>query len=240
VTVPSPKIRLKTDNHSIQGKCFLRKLLIREAGLEPCRVLDLFAGEGNIWRELRRKPRNPDGDPPLNVEAYTPVDSANRQAGQIRLKINRRLIAALNGDENSTVYAGEDLKRYNVIDVDCYGDPWEVWQALLFRIKWPTAVFLTRGKVTYGSGRMPISELAKQVMGIPASWNVPGKIELLDYSDRCQLLQSCPTAAITSGYWTENPRVDYYALLVEPVQSGDTQSGGGSFSATAPTAPDSI
>jgi hypothetical protein len=222
MTVPSPKLRLKTDNHSLTDKCNLRRLLIREAQLEPLRVLDLFAGEGNIWGSLRRQPRyDPDLAPedqiqPLDVQAYTPVDSANRQAGQIRFKITPRLIASLNGDDKVDEYTGTDLGRYNTIDCDCFGDPFEIWRELLFRIKQPTAVFLTRGRVTYGSGRMPISNLAKQVMGIPADWNIPGKIDLLDYADRCQLLQPCPTARIDSGYELRFPRVTYYALLVVP------------------------
>lgn len=219
MTVPSPKLRLKTDNHSLEEKCVLRRLLVEIAGFESLHVLDLFAGEGNIWRELRRQSRDPEAPPPLRVERYTPVDAAAKQAGQLRFKITPRLIASLNGDETVTAYAGNGLNRYNVVDVDTYGDPFEIWRELLFRIKQTTVVFLTRGRVTYGSGRMPISKLAKQVCGIPDSWNVPGKIELLDYTDRRQLLQYCPTAHITAGYITNNPRVDYYGLIVEPTAS---------------------
>lgn len=141
-------------------KCALRRQLIEEARapdpdawpeahaieLEPLRVLDLFAGEGHIWTELRRQPRYDqdiafeDQPRPLQVEKYTPVDRVQRQPGQLRFKITPRLIAAL--DEK------DGLKRYNVIDVDTYGEPWEIWQVLLFHIKQPTAIFLTRGKVT--------------------------------------------------------------------------------------------
>lgn len=212
--LPSPKLRLKTDNHSLGDKCVLRRKVIYEANLEPVRVLDLFAGEGNIWNELRREPR-PDPDIPeeerihaLRVERYTPIDQSNRQAGQIRFKITPRLIESLDLESG--------LARYNVIDVDTYGDPWEIWRAVLYHITQPTAVFLTRGKVTYGAGRMPISNLAKKVMGIPASWDVPGKIELLDFADRCQLLQTCPTAEIQFGYWLDGARVDYYGVFVVP------------------------
>lgn len=186
----------------------MRRQLISEAKLEPLRVLDLFAGEGNIWNELRRTSRDPDAPPPLKIERYTPVDSVNRQPGQIRFKITPRLIASLDEDNG--------LSRYNVIEVDCYGDPFELWHEILFRIKSPTAVFLTRGRVTYGAGRMPISNYAKKVMGIPSTWNVPGRIELLTYSDRCQLLQPCPTAKIEFGLQMDFPRVSYYGLFVQP------------------------
>lgn len=215
----TPKLRVQTDNHSLNEKCDLRRLVIGEAGLEPCRVLDLFAGEGNIWTELKRKHRDPNAPAPLKVTHYIPVDSANRQPGQIQKKITRRIIAAFNGDPDEESCAGSDLMRYNVVDVDTYGDPWEIWQALLFRIKTKTAVFLTRGKVTgpAGRGKLPISGLAKKLMGIPASWDVPGKMELMNFSDRYQLLQPCATAQITKGYMIESGRVDYYGLIVEPV-----------------------
>jgi hypothetical protein len=175
MTVPSPKLRLKTDNHSLKDKCLLRRLVIEHAQLGPLRVLDLFAGEGTIWNELRRQSRDPDAPPPLQVEAYTPVDSAVRQPGQLRFKITPRFVAALNGDADVTDFSGTGLSRYNVVDCDCYGDPFGIWRELLFRIKQPTVICLTRGRVTYGSGKMPISNLAKRVMGIPENWNIPGR-----------------------------------------------------------------
>jgi hypothetical protein len=242
MVVASPKLRLKTDNHSLGDKCLLRRELIASARnpdpkeyprahaveLEPLRVLDLFAGEGNIWTEMRREPRyDLDLSPEeqihgVQVERYTPVDVASRQAGQLKFKITPRLIAALNGDKSVDEYAGTDLTRYNVVDVDTFGDPFAIWRELLFRIKQPTAVFLTRGKVTYGSGRMPISKLAQKIMGMPAHWNVPGKIELLNAADEYQLKQFCPTARITIGLKTDHPRVDYYGLLVEPFSTAAT------------------
>jgi hypothetical protein len=212
--LPSPKLKLKTDNQSLGDKTALRRKLIKQAGLEPLRVLDLFAGEGTIWGSLRQPARLKNAPEALNVESYTPIDSVARQPGQIRFKITPRLIAAL--DE------GGGLSRYNCVDVDCFGDPFAIWQALLFRIRVPTAVFLTRGRVTYGAGRMPISKLAKKVMGIPEEWDVPGKVELMEYGDRCQLLQPCPTAKIAFGYKITLRRVDYYALLVKPTEAHAT------------------
>lgn len=189
-------MKQKTDNRSLADKQYLRKRLIREAQLEPLRVLDLFSGEGHIWSGLKKQ---------LHVESYTPIDKEHRQDGQIRMKITPRIILAL------------DLSRYNVIDVDTYGDPWTIWTELLPLIRQKTAIFLTRGKVTYGAGKMPISKQMKQKMGIPTDWDVPGKVELLKYGDRCQLLQPCATAKITKGYGIYLLRVDYYALLVEPL-----------------------
>jgi hypothetical protein len=211
--VASPKLKLKTDNHAITEKVELRKLVIREAGLEPCRVLDLFAGEGNVWTEMRRQA--------VKVSAYTPVDRDSRQPGQIKAKINPRFVAAMAQNNG--------LARFNVIDVDTYGEPWEIWHELLNRITTTTAVFLTRGKVTYGAGRMPISKQAKKNMGIPDSWNVPGKHELLEWADRSQLWQYCPTAHMRltddgePGWWIRFPRVDYYGVIVDPGETTYTK-----------------
>src|SRR6266699_742328 len=131
----SPKLRIRTDNKSLFDKCAIRRLVIEEAQLESLRVLDLYAGEGKLWTELRRKPRGEDQPPALRVERYTPIDHVARQPGQIRFKITPRLIAALDGENHG-------LARFNVVDVDCFGEPWTIWQALLFRITTPTAVFL--------------------------------------------------------------------------------------------------
>ena len=198
---------VKTDNKSLTDKCELRRFLIEETKMEPLRVLDLFAGEGHIWNELRRVHRDPDAPKPLQVTRYTPVDASERQKGQIRAKITPSLIAAL--DEN------EGLRRYNVIDIDTYGEPWEIWAAVLSRIKQPTLVFLTRGKVTYGGGK--VSNFAKQVMGIPLEWQIPVKLDVFNYADECALKQECATARITKGYIVALARVDYYGLLVEPI-----------------------
>lgn len=220
MVVPSPKIRRKTDNHDLTAKLDLRRQVIAQAGIEPLHVLDLFAGLGNIWNSLRAEPRTVHSPKPLDVESYTPVDAVAKQPGQIRAKITPRLIAALNGDPDEVSYKGDGLTRFNVVDIDTYGDPWELWSAILHRIKTKTCVFATRGVVTYGSGKMPITNHAKKVMGIPKTWNVPGRIEILNISDRYCLLEQCPTARISAGWEIKLPRVHYYGLIVEPVLSG--------------------
>jgi hypothetical protein len=212
-------VKPKTDNTSLAEKCKIRRLLIREAKLEPCRVLDLFAGYGAIWGELR-SPQKP--EKPIEVTAYTPVDQEKRQDGQIQAKITPALIGSLNGDESAKSYDGTGLLRFNCIDIDTYGEPWEIWDAVLFRIKQRTAVFLTRGRAAqpgkFADGsRREISKHAKRAMGIPEDWNVPCRGELMDFADRCQLLVTCPTAKIKKGYELRHGQVDYYAVLVEPV-----------------------
>jgi hypothetical protein len=212
----------KTDNKSLADKVALRRLLIEESGLEPLRVLDLYAGEGKLWQELRREPRLVDEDHPraMQVEKYTPVDQVAKQPGQIRFKVSPRLIAALNGDDAEDVYSGTGLSRFNVIDVDSYGDCWGIWTAILFRIKTPTVIFVTRGSVAFGAGRANLSAAARISAGIPVDWSIPVRLELIEFTDGCALLQECPTAKITLGYQIKLPRrgssMIYFGVLVEP------------------------
>jgi hypothetical protein len=212
--IKEKKLFKKTDSAFLDAKLRLRRQVIAEAGFSQLRVLDLFAGDGTIWTELRRQPRTPNGPPALDVVSYVPVDSAKRQDGQIQFKIQPRLIEALN------------LDRYDVIDIDCYGEPWSIWQPILFKIRQPTVVFLTRGRVAFGSGRMQISNVSKMAAGIPVSWDAPCKIELLNHADRCALLQPCPTAKIEFGKFYQYPRATYYGLYVKPIQSGKGEESG--------------
>lgn len=202
------KLHPKTDNYSLEEKVSLRRMVIAEADLGPLSVLDLFAGEGNIWNEMRRKSKDSAAPPPANVVRYTPVDEKAKQPGQIKAKITGRLIAALARDGG--------LSRYNVIEIDCYGDPWEIWRAILDNITSKTVVFITRGKVTYAAGRMSISGVVRKLLGIPEEWNLPGKIELLDHGDDAALKALCPTAHVSKAWKKDLARVDYYGLIVEP------------------------
>jgi hypothetical protein len=177
------KLSRKTDNRSLADKCSIRELVIREAKLEPLRVLDLYAGESHVWNALRRPPYS------LKVSKYTPVDSVARQPGQIRFKTTPRLIAAMNGDRDESMFAGDGLARYNCIDLDVFGDAWSVYRAIVTRIKTRTAVFITRGSVAYGAGRANLSKAARIAMGIPPDWNIPIKLELIEMADKYAILE---------------------------------------------------
>lgn len=201
-----------TDNRSLAAKVLLRKMVIKKMRLEPVRVLDLYAGEGAIWQQMQREK--------IQVESYTPIDRARRQAGQIHFKTSPRLIAALNGDDDVSVYAGEGLTRFNVIDLDAFGDAWAVYRAIVLRLKARTAIFVTRGSVAYGAGRANLSKAAREAMGIPTEWDIPIKLELIEMADRHAMLQSCETATVAQGYQIKMPRkgsaVTYFGLILEP------------------------
>ena len=137
------RVWAQRDNHSLADKVRLREIVCRELG-EPLKVLDLFAGEGWIWKRLRRS---------LEISTYTPVDIRPRQPGTIRMDVTGRSVVAFNPD------------CFNVIDIDTYGDPWEIWDALRRRLTRRSAVFITHGMVGRGEGSLSLFLRAQA--GIP-------------------------------------------------------------------------
>src|SRR5580658_2138961 len=152
--------RLKTDNASLKEKVDLRvDLCSRING--PLRVLDLFAGEGRVWSGVKSV---------LEVSTYTPVDEAPRQPGTIKFVINSRTVKAF------------DVSRFNVIDIDTYGEPWEVFGAIAENIKPGSAIFLTYGHS--GIGRASLTKYLRAACGIPLDWELPSdKEERKGYGD---------------------------------------------------------
>src|SRR5437762_960995 len=97
----------KTDNRSLELKLKIRRWTLGLAKLEGLRILDLCAGEGRIWKAMRQH---------AEVLAYTPCDRAPRAPGTIR------------GDATDPRFlAAFDYSKFNVIDVDTYGEPWDTW-----------------------------------------------------------------------------------------------------------------
>lgn len=93
-------VRTQTDNRSLRDKVRLRSDICARLG-EPLRILDLFAGEGWIWKKMGET---------FPIAAYTPVDIRPRQPGCIRLDVNGRTVHAFNPNQ------------FNVIDIDTCGD----------------------------------------------------------------------------------------------------------------------
>jgi hypothetical protein len=144
----------KTDNRNLELKVAVRKLTIERAGFDRLRVLDLCAGVGKIWARMRTH---------YPVDAYTPCDRAPRMPGVIRGEAER-LVEAF------------DLRRFNVIDIDTYGEPWECWLKVAETLTEPVAVFLTCGATSIGGCN--ISHVARSVLGIPLDWDIPKKKQL--------------------------------------------------------------
>lgn len=101
----------QTDNANLPAKLELRRRLLDALGLERYSVLDLYHGEGLVWGALS-------GEYEVSV---TGVDVKPRTAGTLRMRAEnaiRRL----------------DLSRYDVFDLDSYGSPLSVLDALLKRL----------------------------------------------------------------------------------------------------------
>jgi hypothetical protein len=163
-------------------------MICRELG-EPLRVLDLYAGEGWMWKKLRQS---------LKIAAYTPVDIRPRQAGTIRMNVTGRSVLGFNPD------------RFNVIDIDTYGDPWEVWEGLRRRITRRSAVFITNGIMGRGEGSLSLFLRAQA--GIPHAWPLPVNEGLIRYLGRCYFVRSLAGLKVERALYMEHPHVDYYGM----------------------------
>jgi hypothetical protein len=178
----------KTDNHNLNQKVALRRIICTQLA-EPLRVLDLFAGEGKLWTEMRKT---------FTLASYTPVDEKPRQPGAIKMKVDARTVRAF------------DPKQFNVLDLDSYGEPWEIFAALLPNIQPGTAVFLTYGHVGVRSIR--ISKFLREQCGIPITWEVPTNAELARFLGRQYLRQATAGRAVRI-LSAENENVGYYGIL---------------------------
>jgi hypothetical protein len=101
----------KTDNSHFEAKVQLRIDHLPPEG--AIRVLDCFGGKGRIWREIRRQ------FPDKKIEV-TRVEIKKGLPGIYLCGDNRKYLATL------------DLDRYNVIDLDAYGVPFDQLE-ILFR-----------------------------------------------------------------------------------------------------------
>ena len=187
--------QIKTDNRSLDYKLQLRRHTLDQARLGELRVLDLCAGEGAIWRGLRGR---------LKLADYVPVDLAPRLPGtQVGDVTDDRFLAAF------------DLSRFNVVDIDTYGEPWKPWRYIYERLTRKTAVFLTHGAVS-SPGGSNISKFVLERLGIPLDWKIPLKRELSLFAARYLLLAPSSTARITAGWKVCLQNVTYYGLICIP------------------------
>jgi hypothetical protein len=183
---------MKTDNHSLRQKIELRREVCTLLG-QPLKVLDLFAGEGRVWWKMKDF---------FQIESYTPVDQKPRMAGTIKMTVTPRTIHAF------------DFSQHNVVDVDTYGEPWEVWGELARMISGETAVFLTHGHVSRSSTM--ISKFLRTASGIPIEWDIPKDTSLARRLGRDFLLLTLQSFRVNKALYIEHARVTYYGLLLAP------------------------
>jgi hypothetical protein len=189
------------DNQAPASKLAIRQWALEAAGFKRLRVLDLCSGEGHIWREMKERG--------ARVDEYVPVDRAPRQGGTIKGNIGEGMVEALN------------VPNFNVIDVDTYGSPWEIWSFIAKRITGRTAAFLTDGAAGSMTCGGVLTKFARSAMGIPAEWKIPNSNEVRLFAPPYALYASCMPVNIVSGgrirvdgRWGQ--AVIYYGLVVEP------------------------
>jgi hypothetical protein len=187
---------IKTDNKNLDAKIQLRRRMLDEAKFAEHRVLDLCAGEGVVWRTMRQHAK---------LDDYVPVDLAPRLPGTIVGDVkDERFLSAF------------DLSRFNIIDIDTYGEPWKPWSFLQDRLTANTAVFLTHGAVSTpgGSG---VSNLVLERLGIPLAWNIPMKRDLSEFAAPYMLHPGkCAQVRIAKAWKISLQNVTYYGLICEP------------------------
>lgn len=122
-----------------QAKVEIREKVLAKIGSHDARVLDLFCGEGEMFRAVWQ-----------NAASYVGVDARpwNVSHPPRFVADNRRLMRAI------------DLGHFNVFDLDAFGSCWEQLEILLHRRHWTPgekgAIVLTDGSGTRARmGRFP-------------------------------------------------------------------------------------
>ena len=188
--------QIKTDNKNLDAKIQLRRRVLDEAKFAEHRVLDLCAGEGVVWRTMRHHAK---------LDDYVPVDLEPRLPGTIVGDVkDERFLSAF------------DLSRFNIIDIDIYGEPWKPWSFIQKRLTASTAVFLTHG-ATSSPGGSHVSNFVLERLGIPLTWAIPMKRDLSEFAAPYMLHPGkSARTRIAKGWKISLHNVTYYGLICEP------------------------
>jgi hypothetical protein len=201
----------KTDNRSLRNKIALRQWLLGEMGITDCRVLDTCAGAGQIWDAMREH---------VTLSTWIRSDIKPRRAGTLKLSAVQ-MIGVM------------PIADFNVIDIDPYGEPWAAYLALLPRLTHETAVFLTRGTVSYGV----LTDAVLETFGIPRTWPVPHSQRLAAYLDSLALSETWRYADVLHASTLDLKDVSYFALGLRPHRGARGELAAASSAAPAPAAP---
>jgi hypothetical protein len=181
----------RTDNGSMADKILLRRTMLTEAKFPELHVLDLYAGDGIIWKELSKQ---------FALTSYLPVDHKPKLPGTLKLHVDARTVKAFRPD------------NFNVIDIDAYGDPWAMLPHFMSGNK-PVLIFLTHGSLVVGWKSLDIS--LKKAVGIPAHWQTPVSQELVAFCALQFLRRYADRVRIAKmAHRTGRADVRYYGLLL--------------------------
>jgi len=180
----------KTDNSNMAAKLALRKMLLDELD-EDLRVIDCCAATGQLWRQLKKQ---------YIIKKYVAFDIKPQMPGSIKM-------------DSRDALRWMDTTPYNVIDIDTYGEPWAHLMAITSRIEHDTAVFLTHGHVP-STGAVTLSNVSKQLSGIPLEWDIPRNRNLPPFVASYCLTRCCEHCTILTSKVKYSPNVDYYGLIL--------------------------
>lgn len=199
---------MKTDNAFLADKIALRTQVIKAADLGDLRVLDTCAGRGIIWSEMKKR---------FKVASYTPCDKKPRMPGCIKMELDDRHLDVFN------------MAKFNVVDIDTYGDPFGAWLNLSKRLGHKTAFFLThgflRGYQGSPAGSSAISKSIRMMCAIPLDWNIamPNTPELA-FSFGLRALRRSTWVDIPLCLMATHENVRYYGLIVEPKKAKEHET----------------
>lgn len=106
---------MRYDNSDLEGKLTIRRMAL-EVIHGPIRVLDCFAGNGNMYKEIWHR-----ADKYLGIEKRLA-----RPPGHERGECWK-------GDNRSAALIERAIakEKFNVIDLDAYGSPWQVFERVV-------------------------------------------------------------------------------------------------------------
>jgi hypothetical protein len=149
------RVRIKTDNSFLREKVELRIRYLPKK--DKIKVLDCFAGKGVIWSIIKSK-----------------VKDVDIQVVGIDLK---EYGTNLKGN-NVKYLLGMDLSKFDVIDLDAYGIPYEQLE-VLFKKDYHGTIFITFIQTLYG--------------GLPY-----GMLEQIGFTR--SMIEKCPTLFFKNGF----------------------------------------
>jgi hypothetical protein len=177
-------------------KTFLSRLNLRRGGVnrwlagQELKVLDLGAGEGLLWSELKKQ---------YAVTNYVAVDKKPQIVGTIGCKVDVSLLSRIG------------LSAFNVIDVETDSDVLEIWLTLAMYIQTPTGVFLTVRRPS----KAWVDSKSRAISGIPKEWvNVPANEKLWEWIEKGVVQRGMGYAHADENYLTfsQGNKISGYAF----------------------------
>jgi SAM-dependent methyltransferase len=118
------------------------------------RVLDLFCGNGEIYREVYKG----------NVDKYMGIDKEKIHNQKLCVKTNNLYFVSRN-----------NINDFNVFDLDDWGSPWKLFYLILKKWQGPEAVFfITDGLKLHQNVDGNVTKWVSATEKIPCKFNIPG------------------------------------------------------------------